>query len=143
MNFNNPTKFLCSSSWTRKIQQSRKPEDCSILQLDILVCLRRLEVKEQDTTNYNSVMKEYKSVFDLPDTDNNKNIFSIIPPGGVFEHLLQRQLISLVDNRGHSQSVEFRPVRLLISSHELHLGLKSYRSCPIELDILSIVSMLS
>ncbi|XP_028093676.1 3-oxoacyl-[acyl-carrier-protein] reductase, chloroplastic-like [Camellia sinensis] len=27
-----------------------------------------------------------------------------------FEHLLERELISFTDNRGHNQSVEFRPV---------------------------------
>lgn len=48
-----------------------------------------------------------------------------------FENLLQRELISFADNRGYSQSVEFRPVKLLISHVELHQGLKSYRSCPV------------
>lgn len=48
-----------------------------------------------------------------------------------FEHLLQRELICFTDNRGHNQSVEFRPVKLLITSHELHHGLKAYRSCPV------------
>ncbi|OIT27064.1 PREDICTED: origin of replication complex subunit 4-like [Nicotiana attenuata] len=112
------------------IQRQPKLEalkDCSILELYILVCLRRLEVKEQETTNFNSVMKEYKSVHDSFQTSDYyaRNVCL-----RAFEHLLQRQLISLVDNRGHGQSVEFRPVRLLISSYELHQGLKSYRSCP-------------
>nr|XP_009766225.1 PREDICTED: uncharacterized protein LOC104217629 [Nicotiana sylvestris] len=72
-------------------------------------------------------MKEYKSVHDSFQTSDYyaRNVCL-----RAFEHLLQRQLISLVDNRGHGQSVEFRPVRLLISSYELHQGLKSYRSCP-------------
>ncbi|KAG8471361.1 hypothetical protein CXB51_036439 [Gossypium anomalum] len=48
-----------------------------------------------------------------------------------FEHLLQCQLISFIDNKGHNQSVEFRPVKLLISSAELHQGLKSYQQCPV------------
>lgn len=102
-------------------------QDCSILELYILVCLRRLEVQEQETTNFNSVMKEYKAVHDSFQTTDYyaRNVCL-----RAFEHLLQRQLISLVDNRGHSQSIEFRPVRLLISSHELHQGLKSYRCCP-------------
>ncbi|CAL5361781.1 unnamed protein product [Camellia sinensis] len=29
-----------------------------------------------------------------------------------FEHLLERELISFTDNRGHNQSVEFRPAIL-------------------------------
>lgn len=48
-----------------------------------------------------------------------------------FEHLLQRELISFEDNRGHGQSAEFRPVKLLISRPELYQGLKSYPSCPV------------
>ena len=48
-----------------------------------------------------------------------------------FEHLLQRELICFADNRGHTQSIEFRPAKLLITSHELHHGLKAYRSCPV------------
>ncbi|KAL0326949.1 UNVERIFIED_CONTAM: Origin of replication complex subunit [Sesamum angustifolium] len=48
-----------------------------------------------------------------------------------FEHLLDRALISFEDNKGHGQSAEFRPVKLLISWHELHQGLKSHRSCPV------------
>ncbi|WMV28306.1 hypothetical protein MTR67_021691 [Solanum verrucosum] len=107
--------------------EMRRKTYCSILELYILVCLRRLEGKEQETTNFNSVMKEYKDVHNSFQTTDYyaRNVCL-----RAFEHLLQRQLISLVDNRGHSQSVEFRPVRLLISSHELHQGLKAYRSCP-------------
>ncbi|CAN4121739.1 unnamed protein product [Withania somnifera] len=84
-------------------------QDCSILELYILVCLRRLEVKEQETTNFNTVMKEYKSVHDSFQTSDYyaRNVCLL-----AFEHLLQRQLISFVDNRGHSQSVEFRPAML-------------------------------
>lgn len=48
-----------------------------------------------------------------------------------FEHLVQRELICFMDNRGNNQSIEFRAVKLLISSHELYQGLKSYRSCPV------------
>lgn len=48
-----------------------------------------------------------------------------------FEHLIHRELICFTDNRGHSLSAEFRPVKLLISSAELHQGLKAYQSCPV------------
>lgn len=48
-----------------------------------------------------------------------------------FEHLINRELICFTDNRGHSLSVEFRPVKLLISSAELHQGLRAYHSCPV------------
>ncbi|KAI8539007.1 hypothetical protein RHMOL_Rhmol09G0147400 [Rhododendron molle] len=112
------------------IQRQPKLEclnDCSILELYILVCMRRLEVKEQDSYNFNSVMKEYKTIHDSFQTSDyySRNVCL-----RAFEHLLARELISFMDHRGHNQSIEFRPVKLLISYHELYQGLKSYRSCP-------------
>ncbi|CAL5419288.1 unnamed protein product [Camellia sinensis] len=112
------------------IQRQPKVEclkDCSVLELYILVCMRRLEVKEQESYNFNSVMKEYKSIHDTFQTSDYyaRNVCL-----RAFEHLLERELISFMENRGHNQSVEFRPVKLLISYHELYQGLKSYRSCP-------------
>ncbi|PON38385.1 Origin recognition complex subunit [Trema orientale] len=112
------------------IQRQPKLEcikDCSVLELYILVCMRRLEIKEQNSYNFNSIMKEYKSVHDSCQTSDYyaQNVCL-----RAFEHLLQRELISFNDNRGNNQSIEFRPVKLLVSSHELHQGLKSYRSCP-------------
>ncbi|KAL7171073.1 hypothetical protein ACSBR2_035853 [Camellia fascicularis] len=112
------------------IQRHPKVEclkDCSVLELYILVCMRRLEVKEQESYNFNSVMKEYKSIHNSFQTSDYyaRNVCL-----RAFEHLLERELISFMDSRGHNQSVEFRPVKLLISYHELYQGLKSYRSCP-------------
>lgn len=113
------------------IQRQPKMEclqDCSILELYILVCMKRLEAKEENSYNFNSVMKEYKNIHDSFKTSDYyaRNVCC-----RAFEHLLQRELICFADNRGHSQSVEFRPVKLLISSRELYQGLKSYRSCPV------------
>ncbi|EXB65588.1 Origin recognition complex subunit 4 [Morus notabilis] len=101
--------------------------DCSILELYILVCMKKLEIKEQNSYNFNSIMKEYKTVHDSFQTSDYyaQNVCL-----RAFEHLLQRELISFTDSRGNNQSIEFRPVKLLVSSHELHQGLKSYRSCP-------------
>ncbi|XP_050374172.1 origin of replication complex subunit 4 isoform X2 [Argentina anserina] len=112
------------------IQRHPKMEsikDCSILELYILVCMKRLEVKEQNSYNFTTVMKEYKSIHDSFQTSDYyaKNVCL-----RAFEHLLQRGLIEFIDSRGQNQSVEYRPVKLLISFHELHQGLKSYRSCP-------------
>ncbi|PRQ40250.1 putative origin recognition complex subunit 4, P-loop containing nucleoside triphosphate hydrolase [Rosa chinensis] len=112
------------------IQRHPKMEcikDCSILELYILVCMKRLEVKEHNSYNFTTVMKEYKSVHDSFQTSDYyaKNVCL-----RAFEHLLQRGLIEFIDNRGQNQSVEYRPVKLLISFHQLHQGLKSYRSCP-------------
>ncbi|KAJ0094981.1 hypothetical protein Patl1_15205 [Pistacia atlantica] len=102
-------------------------KDCSILELYILVCMKRLEVKEQNSYNFNSVMKEYKSIHDSFKTSD---YYARSVCLRAFEHLLQRELICFTDNRGYSHLVEFRPVKLLISYVELHHGLKSYRSCP-------------
>ncbi|KAL3510667.1 hypothetical protein ACH5RR_030068 [Cinchona calisaya] len=112
------------------IQRQPKLEclkDCSILELYILVCMKRLEVREQEVCNFNSIMEEYKSIHDSFQTSD---YYARTVCRRAFEHLLQRELISFLDNRGHGQSIEFRPVKLLISWHELHQGLKSYRSCP-------------
>ncbi|KAH7860699.1 hypothetical protein Vadar_016946 [Vaccinium darrowii] len=112
------------------IQRQPKLEclkDCSILELYILICMRRLEVKEQESYNFNSVMKEYKSIHNSFQTSDyySRNVCL-----RAFEHLLACELISFMDHRGHNQSIEFRPVKLLISYHELYQGLKLYRSCP-------------
>ncbi|KAE8684765.1 Origin of replication complex subunit 4 [Hibiscus syriacus] len=101
--------------------------DCSILELYMLVCMKRLEVKEQNSYNFYTVMTEYKTIHDSSQTSDNYAANVCLR---AFEHLLQRQLINFIDNRGHNQSVEFRPVKLLISSAELHQGLKSYHQCP-------------
>ncbi|GMJ12173.1 origin recognition complex subunit 4, ORIGIN RECOGNITION COMPLEX SUBUNIT 4 [Hibiscus trionum] len=101
--------------------------DCSILELYMLVCMKRLEVKEQNSYNFYSVMTEYKSIHDSSQTSDNYAANVCLR---AFEHLLQRQLISFIDNRLQNQSVEFRPVKLLISSAELHQGMKSYHQCP-------------
>ncbi|KAL1568396.1 origin recognition complex subunit 4 [Salvia divinorum] len=112
------------------IQRQPKQEalkDCSVLQLYLLVCMRRLEVKELELCNFNSIMKEYKSIHDSFKTSDYyaRNVCL-----RAFEHLLQRGLVSFQDNRGQGQSAEFRPVKLLISWHELQQGLQSFRSCP-------------
>ncbi|XP_028779600.1 origin of replication complex subunit 4-like isoform X2 [Neltuma alba] len=102
-------------------------KNCSILELYILVCMKRLEVKEQTLCNFNSIMKEYKNVHDSFQTSDYyaRNVCL-----RAFEHLINRELICFTDSRGYGSSVEFRPVKLLISSAELHQGLKAYHSCP-------------
>ncbi|KAK6232080.1 hypothetical protein SCA6_002153 [Theobroma cacao] len=118
--------FKTALSSTQRQPKSECIKDCSILELYLLVCMKRLEVKEQNSYNFNSVMTEYKSIHDFQTSDNYAGNVCL----RAFEHLLQRELISFTDNRGHNQSVEFHPVKLLISPAELYQGLKSYRSCP-------------
>ncbi|KAI4313856.1 hypothetical protein L6164_026803 [Bauhinia variegata] len=112
------------------IQRQPKQEclkNSSILELYILVCMKRLEAKEQSLCNFNSVMKEYKNIHDSFQTTDYyaRNVCL-----RAFEHLIHRELICFADNRGNSLSLEFRAVKLLISSAELHQGLRTYRSCP-------------
>ncbi|KAL8487194.1 hypothetical protein ACS0TY_023748 [Phlomoides rotata] len=137
-------EVVVSSSFSRRFSENfkstlpcilRQPKlealkDCSILELYVLVCMKRLEVKELELCNFNSVMKEYESIHNTFQTSDRyaRNICL-----WAFEHLLERALISFEDNRGHVQSPEVRPVKLLISWHELHQGLKSHHSCSVVL----------
>ncbi|XP_019164836.1 PREDICTED: origin of replication complex subunit 4 [Ipomoea nil] len=120
--------FRTALSNTQRQPKLECLKDCSILELYILVCLRRLEANEQETCNFNSIMKEYKIVHDSFKTSD---YYARDVCLRAFEHLLQRELISFVENRGHNQSIEFRPVQLLISLHELQQGLKSWGCCPV------------
>ncbi|RWW66504.1 hypothetical protein BHE74_00026125 [Ensete ventricosum] len=101
--------------------------DVSILELYILVCMNRLERKEQDLYNFNSVMKEYKAIHDAYKTSDSYEHSVCLR---AFEHLLERELIGFVEYKGRNLSIEYRPVKLLISPRELYLGLKSNSSCP-------------
>ncbi|XP_010924349.2 origin of replication complex subunit 4 isoform X3 [Elaeis guineensis] len=102
-------------------------EDASILELYILVCMNRLETKEQNSYNFNSIMKEYKAIHDAYKTsDNYANNVCL----RAFEHLLEQELIGFTDSKGRTPSIEFHPVKLLISSRELYQGLTSNSSCP-------------
>ncbi|OMO84120.1 Origin recognition complex, subunit 4 [Corchorus olitorius] len=112
------------------IQRQPKLEcirDCSVLELYLLVCMKRLEVKEQTSYNFNSIMTEYKSIHASFQTSDYyaRNVCL-----RAFEHLILRELISFTDNKANNQSVEYRSIKLLISPVELDQALKSYRSCP-------------
>ncbi|XP_021773999.1 origin of replication complex subunit 4-like isoform X1 [Chenopodium quinoa] len=114
------------------VRLNRQPKleylkDCSVLELYILVCMKRLEVKEQNSYNFNSVMKEYKAIHDSFQTPDYyaRNVCL-----RALEHLIQCELVCFMDNKGYNQSNEFRPVKLLISPYELQLGLKENQSCP-------------
>lgn len=102
-------------------------QDLSILELYILVCMNRLEDKEQSSYNFTTIMKEYKSIQDAYKTsDKYANTVCF----RAFEHLLDRELISFADNKGRNQALEYRPVKLLISSRELAQSLKLNTTCP-------------
>ncbi|EEC71281.1 hypothetical protein OsI_03294 [Oryza sativa Indica Group] len=102
-------------------------QDLSILELYILVCMNRLEDKEKSSYNFITIMKEYKSVQDAYKTSDK---YSHTVCFRAFEHLLDRELISFADNKGRNQALEYRPVKLLISSRELAESLKLNTTCP-------------
>ncbi|KAI3902556.1 hypothetical protein MKW92_031800 [Papaver armeniacum] len=114
---------------SKSIHQQPKREslqDCSILEHYILVCMKRLETKEQNSYNFNSVMKEYKVVHDafpiyVTHYERDRCLMA-------FEHLEQRGLISFEDVRGQNPSVQFRSVKLLVSSHQLQESLNANSS---------------
>lgn len=115
------------------IQRQPKMEtlrDASVLELYLLVSMKRLEGKECESYNFNAVMKEYE---DLHAAHPTCDLFSRQICLRAFEHLLERQLISFADTRGQNIAIGFRPVKLLISSHELHDGLRTSPVCPVVL----------
>ncbi|CAF2142837.1 unnamed protein product [Brassica napus] len=103
---------------------------CSILELYLLVCMRRVEVKEQSSYNFICVMKEYKTIHDSFQTSDyyTQNVCL-----RAFEHLREREVICYAENRGQSQTGEYRPMKLLISAPELHQGMRSHACCPVSL----------
>ncbi|CAL4955124.1 unnamed protein product [Urochloa decumbens] len=125
--------FLSMESFLKALSSmQRQPkmdslQDLSILELYILVCMHRLEDKEQSSYNFTSIMKEYRSIQDAYKTSDK---YATTVCFRAFEHLLDRELISFGDNRGRNQALEYRPVKLLISSRELAQSLKLNTTCP-------------
>lgn len=112
---------------TQRQPKLDKLHDASILELYMLVCMNRLEVKEKNSYNFNSIMKEYKAIHDAYRTSDN---YSRTVCLRAIEHLLERELICFSDIKGRGQSIEFRSVKLVISPRELYQQLKSHESCP-------------
>ncbi|KAF7079016.1 hypothetical protein CFC21_083330 [Triticum aestivum] len=102
-------------------------QDLSILELYILVCMNRLEDKEQKSYNFNTIIKEYKSIQDAYKTSDK---YATTVCFRAFEHLLDRELITFADSKGRNVALEYRPVKLLISSRELAQSLKLNTTCP-------------
>jgi hypothetical protein len=155
--------------------------DLSILELYILVCMNRLEDKEQNSYNFNSIMKgiicsspftislrkkinwwlmnwfsvriqiytgclqnfwqvcnhcllqgkyeHYQELFILNCIHCPKNSHVLLLQA--FEHLLDRELITFADSKGRNVALEYRPVKLLISSRELAQSLELNTTCPV------------
>ncbi|XP_078439736.1 origin recognition complex subunit 4 [Wolffia australiana] len=124
--------FKTASLSLRRMPKLENIQNTSILELYLLVCMCRLEVKEQSSYNFITIMKEYRVIHDAYKSSDHHGDSACLR---AFEHLLQRELISFTDGgRRGALSIEYRPVKLLVSSHELHQGLKSYHSCPVILE---------
>ncbi|KAJ6899195.1 hypothetical protein NC652_025626 [Populus alba x Populus x berolinensis] len=107
-----------------KIQRQPKQEcikDCSILELSILVFM-------QNSYNFSSVMKEYKSMHEsFPTSDYYAQNVCLwicinIDETSAFQHHLQSEIICSTNNRGHSQSIEFRQRTMEFTSDEFFQG---------------------
>nr|CAB3473923.1 unnamed protein product [Digitaria exilis] len=72
-------------------------------------------------------LQEYRSIQDAYKTSDK---YASTVCFRAFEHLLDRELISFGDIRGRNQALEYRPVKLLISSRELAQSLKLNTTCP-------------
>lgn len=100
----------------------------SVLELYLLVCMKRLESKEQETYNFTIVFQEYQH---LQETHKTSDHYSREIALRAFEHLLERELIVYSDFRGRSDAIEFRPVQLQIDNLELQEGLNTNPVCPV------------
>ncbi|TVT98893.1 hypothetical protein EJB05_55782, partial [Eragrostis curvula] len=119
--------FVIALSSMQRQPKMDSLQDLSILELYILVCMYRLEDKEQSSYNFTSIMKEYRSIQEAYKTSDK---YASTVCFRAFEHLLDRELISFADSKGRNQALEYRPVKLLISSRELAQSLKLNTTCP-------------
>jgi len=102
----------------------------SVLELYLLVCMKRLESKEQDIYNFSGVFKEYNH---LQDSSKTSDRYSREIALRAFEHLLEKELVVFADGRGQGEALEFRPVQLLLDNNELQEGLNNNPVCPVTL----------
>ncbi|KAJ7543479.1 hypothetical protein O6H91_09G039700 [Diphasiastrum complanatum] len=100
--------------------------DVSVLELCLLVAMYRLEAREVESYNFNTVFKEYKRL----EEHNTCDVYSKQCALRAFEHLLERELIVFKDSSGLGNMLEVRPIKLLVSRHEIDKGLEGNISCP-------------
>ncbi|CAK9199021.1 unnamed protein product [Sphagnum troendelagicum] len=121
--------FKAASNSLQRQPKLEALQNASVLELYLLVSMKRLEGKEQET-NFNAIYKEYEHLQEAHQTSDH---YSRQVSLRAFEHLLERELIVFYDGRGRGNTSEFRAVELLISNHELQEGLKSNSVCPVTL----------
>ncbi|GBG84494.1 hypothetical protein CBR_g38777 [Chara braunii] len=104
--------------------------DVSVLELYLLVAMKRLEVKEKESYNFHMVYAEYDHL-QANHVHNSCDRYSRGVALRAFEHLLERELVTPADVRASvCDLMEFRPIKLLISHAELERGLKMHPTCP-------------
>ncbi|BBN01040.1 origin recognition complex subunit 4 [Marchantia polymorpha subsp. ruderalis] len=96
----------------------------SVLELYLLVVMNRLEGQNREVYNFNTIFHEYERLCGLHNTCDK---YSRQVSQRAFEHLLDRELINYAER---FTTVEYTPVKLLISSQELKDGLHSNSVCP-------------
>ncbi|GJN18056.1 hypothetical protein PR202_gb05174 [Eleusine coracana subsp. coracana] len=118
--------FLSMESFVSALSPMQRQPKMDSLQ-GIFLVASKLEDKEQSSYNFTSIMKEYRSIQEAYKTSDK---YASTVCFRAFEHLLDRELISFADSKGRNQSLEYRPVKLLISSREIAQSLKSNTACP-------------
>ncbi|KAH7297782.1 hypothetical protein KP509_25G012200 [Ceratopteris richardii] len=121
------SNFKMAHAILRRQNKLESLRDVSVLELYLLVSMKRLESKEREIYNFNTIFKEYKS---LHDSHSTCDLYPQEVCQRAFENLLERQLIMFADGRKSNIGIEFCPVKLLVSSYELEEGLKSSPVCP-------------
>eukprot|EP00850_Spirogloea_muscicola_P006485 SM000030S11494 [mRNA] locus=s30:792813:797082:- [translate_table: standard] len=92
--------------------------DVSILEMYLLVAMKRLEGRDRDAYNFSMIFAEYEQL--SASKHSVADNFSRSVALRAFEHLLERELIAFEDGvASYWDLMEFRPVQLLVSHHEI------------------------
>eukprot|EP00850_Spirogloea_muscicola_P016292 SM000131S26722 [mRNA] locus=s131:199717:203942:+ [translate_table: standard] len=92
--------------------------DVSVLEMYLLVAMKRLEGRNRDAYNFSMIFAEYEQL--SASKHSVADIFSRPVALRAFEHLLERELIAFVEGgASYWDLMEFRPVQLLVSHHEI------------------------
>ncbi|KAL2641822.1 hypothetical protein R1flu_009409 [Riccia fluitans] len=96
----------------------------SVLELYLLVVMNRLEGQNREVYNFNTIFFEYEKLCGLHTTCDR---YSRQVCQRAFEHLLERELIDYAER---FTTIEYTPVKMLISNQELKDGLYANSLCP-------------
>ncbi|GAQ80948.1 hypothetical protein KFL_000670060 [Klebsormidium nitens] len=96
----------------------------SVLELYLLIAMKRLEEKERDKYNFNMVFAEYQELR----LYNTADVYSRGVSLRAFQHLVGRELVAFADRRPRGDPVEFRPMKLLVTAAEIECALAQHPS---------------